>query len=81
MPRKSESGHVPRLFIATETASVTDPDEGSALPINKGVTVVDENDPIYKSFPNLFGPIKARSYGRKSEIEQATAAPGEKRGA
>ena len=72
MPRKSE----PRLYVATETASVPDPDEGTPVTLIAGHTIIDENDPLYRKFPDLFGPVQPRSYRR---VEQATAAPGEKR--
>ena len=73
MPRKSE----PRLYVARETASVPNPDEeGAHVTLLAGHTLVDENDPIYRKHPDLFGPVQPRSYRR---VEQATAAPGEKR--
>ena len=39
--------------------------------------LVAANDPAVKKWPHLFGPIEHINRG----IEQATAAPGEKRGA
>jgi len=40
------------------------------------------DDPIVKKFPALFGPVVVRrSVPETAPIEQATAAPGEKRGA
>ena len=41
-----------------------------------------EDDPIVKKHPTLFGPVVVRrSVPAAPVIEQATAAPGEKRGA
>ena len=74
MPRKSE----PRLFVAIETASVPDPDEGGGyITLVAGRTLVDENDPVYRKHPDLFGKLVPRRY---RGVEQATAAPGERRG-
>ena len=36
--------------------------------------------PIVKKYPKLFGPISFRFPMKGSKVEQATAAPGEKRG-
>ena len=44
--------------------------------------VVDGNDPILKKQPHNFAPLKVRAHlGKPSpgQVEQATAAPGEKR--
>jgi hypothetical protein len=39
------------------------------------------DDPIVKKYPTLFGPVVLRHSTAAPIIEQATAAPGEKRGA
>ena len=39
------------------------------------------DDPIVKKYPSLFGPVPIRQSVTGGHIEQATAAPGEKRGA
>jgi hypothetical protein len=39
------------------------------------------DDPIVKKHPEMFGPPALRRSGVEPRIEQATAAPGEKRGA
>lgn len=41
------------------------------------------DDPLVRKYPQLFRPITVRSSVRRTEplVEQATAAPGEKRGA
>jgi hypothetical protein len=38
------------------------------------------DDPIVKKYPTLFGPVAVRQSVAGGRIEQATAAPGEKRG-
>lgn len=40
-----------------------------------------ENDPIVKKYPDYFGAPKVRGLPVVASVEQATAAPGEKRGA
>jgi hypothetical protein len=44
--------------------------------------VVDGDDPAYKRVPEHFGPVEFKHRTAKAEkpVEQATAAPGEKRG-
>lgn len=71
MPRRSE----PRLFVAKTTGSVTDPDEGTPFALVAGRTILAEDDPVYRAFSDLFGPIEPTR-----RVEQATAAPGEQRG-
>lgn len=39
------------------------------------------DDPIVKKHPTLFGPVEVRRSVVEPRVEQATAAPGEKRGA
>lgn len=43
--------------------------------------LVQADDPAVKKFPHLFGELETRPRTRTSpDVEQATAAPGEKRG-
>jgi hypothetical protein len=51
--------------------------DGEAVEYHKG-EVVAGDDPAVRRWPESFGPLVVRS---RSVIEQATAAPGEKRGA
>ena len=37
------------------------------------------DDPAVRKWPELFGPVRVRN--QRPDVEQATAAPGEKRGA
>jgi hypothetical protein len=39
------------------------------------------DDPIVRKYPTLFGPVVVRVSVPGARVEQATAAPGEKRGA
>lgn len=39
------------------------------------------DDPLVKKHPSLFGPVTVKRSGPADRVEQATAAPGEKRGA
>ena len=43
-----------------------------------GITHVSADDPAYKAHPELFSAVADRA---RPTVEQATAAPGEKRGA
>ena len=52
--------------------------DGVELAFHKG-EVIDADDPALKAWPAHFAPLVARTHG--GGIEQATAAPGEKRGA
>ena len=56
--------------------------DGETLRITKG-ELFETNHPAVKKWPELFGPVTFPHPTRRSEpvIEQATAAPGEKRGA
>lgn len=71
MPAKT-STHVE----ATETFS-GDLD-GAPIVIRKEM-VISADDPVAKAFPQYFQPLSPRR--SRPEVEQATAAPGEKRGA
>ena len=42
--------------------------------------IVDGDDPAYKRVPEHFGPVEFKHRAAKPVVEQATAAPGEKRG-
>jgi hypothetical protein len=76
MPRKAEGAAGRRLFSARRgfIALVGD----STVTVSRG-DVVDEGDPILKGRAALFEEFvpKVRSY--PGQVEQATAAPGEKR--
>jgi len=50
--------------------------DGAEVEYHKGETV-DADDPAFKQWPSLFVPLVLREHRRG---EQATAAPGEKRG-
>ncbi len=72
MPQKSE----PDIYVATETFSADI--GGSPQMIYKGITRVRAGHPLLKGREALFAPVEnSVDY----EVEQATAAPGEKRGA
>jgi hypothetical protein len=56
--------------------------DGGGVEYRKG-EVVDVDDPALKRWPEYFEPLVVREHlrdGTKKEVEQATAAPGEKRG-
>ncbi len=61
------------IFVARETCT-TDID-GEVYTVRRGVTRVRGSHPLVKLNPHLFEPVDAHY-----DIEQATAAPGEKRG-
>jgi len=42
--------------------------------------IVDGDDPAYKRVPEHFGPVEFKHRKAEKPVEQATAAPGEKRG-
>lgn len=52
---------------------------GKALLIQPG-TIVDANDPAYLASPENFQPLELNVRNYPGRVEQATAAPGEKRG-
>lgn len=62
-------------FIATQSTIRTV--AGVEYSVSANVTVVDEEHPLYREHPELFVRAKHQS----AEVEQATRAPGEKRGA
>ncbi len=45
---------------------------------NDGETIVDEDHPAVKEYPERFIPVKEKK--ARPEVEEATAAPGHKRG-
>ena len=51
---------------------------GEEVEYHKG-EVVDAEDPAFRKWSHLFAPLVVRSY--RQGVEQATAGPGEKRGA
>jgi hypothetical protein len=55
--------------------------DGDGVAYRKG-EVIDGDDPALKRWPEYFEPLVVREHlrGGKKEVEQATAAPGEKRG-
>ena len=52
--------------------------DGDEVEYHKG-EVVEADDPAFRKWSHLFVPLVVRI--RKPDVEQATAAPGEKRGA
>jgi hypothetical protein len=63
----------PDIFIATDSASVEH--DGERVVIHRGVTRVRAGHQLLKDYPDLFEPLDVHF-----DVEQATAAPGEKRG-
>ena len=54
---------------------------GVAVAIHEGETI-DANHPLVQRYPEYFGPVVVMHRApRTPAVEQATAAPGEKRGA
>ena len=50
------------------------------LRVHKG-DLIEAGHPAVKKWPDLFGPVDVRFRAAEPRIEQATAAPGQKRGA
>ena len=46
----------------------------------RGGELFEAAHPVVKKYPKLFGPISFRFPMKKGKVEQATAAPGERRG-
>ena len=74
-----------RVVFAVADASVTDPSSGAPGMIRKG-THWSADDPVVKAHPDLFSddPRWGMAYSIEPEgwndpVEQATAAPGERR--
>ena len=75
MPARKTGGG--ELFVALRAfGSLT---AGSTFLIQPG-TVVDANDPVYKASPENFAPLDVKVRNYPGRVEQATSAPGEKRG-
>lgn len=55
---------------------VTRTSDGTLVTVTKGVTRVDETHELYRRFPTSW----RREGVQEPDVEQATAAPGEKRG-
>jgi len=65
------------LIVQAATAFIARVD-GQDVPVKKG-DLADADSAIAKKYPSLFVPVAVRFAGGR--VEQATAAPGEKRGA
>lgn len=61
------------IWVATETFFA----EGETSPIRKGETRVRDGHPLLKKYADYFEPADSNVH---FDVEQATAAPGEKRG-
>lgn len=59
-------------YIATETFEAI-LDGGERVTVVRGVDRVDEHHELYRRFPDHWAPVA------DNDVEQATAAPGEKR--
>jgi hypothetical protein len=73
-PRK----HPPRYYIATDTGVAVDAD-GVPHHFTKG-ELLPEGHPRLKFCRSYFEPVKEDYVISHGEVEQATAAPGERRG-
>ena len=63
------------IFVAKETGAVEF--DGAPVMVHKGITRVRQGHLLLKRHPEMFEPIDLSVH---YEVEQATAAPGEKRG-
>lgn len=54
--------------------------KGKSIQVVRGQNF-DDNHPAVLAFPTMFGLVEAIHHVEKATVEQATAAPGEKRGA
>ena len=61
-------------YVATQSTIRTV--AGVDYNVSAGATRVDESHPLYQTYPEIF----TRADDDPPEVEQATAAPGEKRG-
>ena len=68
----------PEPNILRATVSFIAAIDGIDVPVKAG-DLADASSAVAKKYPTLFGPAEVRFAGPR--IEQATAAPGEKRGA
>lgn len=66
-----------RLFVARRAFATALKGEGPII-VQPG-QLVEEGDPILKGREDLFGPFEANVRNYPGRVEQATAAPGEKR--
>lgn len=73
MPRTR--GQEADIYVAQETGAVEL--DGSPVMIYKGVTRVRAGHSLLRDHPTMFAPI---DLGVHYDVEQASAAPGEKRG-
>ncbi len=71
-PTRANKGDV---YVANESGSAEV--DGETLTFTKGVTRVRVGHPLLKGREHLFDPIEMTVH---YDVEQATAAPGEKRG-
>jgi hypothetical protein len=71
-------GDLPAVLMATTSFSSVL--RGVSVQVQQG-ELLEADDPIVRSFPQFFGPPKVRPRSGPPAVEQATAAPGEKRGA
>lgn len=67
-----------RYVFASASVSVRVPGETYPVPVRRGEVWYAE-DPFVKAHPDLFSDDPPRARGSEPEVEQATAAPGEKR--
>lgn len=73
---RTESEDTTVWLVANQSAVATYPD-GSDIALKENITRVRADSDAAKLWPALFKPLSTSYY----EVEQATAAPGEKRGA
>jgi hypothetical protein len=66
----------PRFVRPIEACTFDHDGEAVVLSPNQ---IIDADDPLVRARPHLFKPLEASR--QRPEVEQATAAPGEKRGA
>ena len=64
------------IYMVTTTFVITIEDRDIEYHVGE---IVDADDPAYKVVPEHFGPVEFK-HRRAKPVEQATAAPGEKRG-
>ena len=67
-----------RYVFAATSVSVRVPGQTYPVPVRRGEVWFAE-DPFVKAYPDLFSEHPPRARGTEPEVEQASAAPGEKR--
>jgi len=67
-----------KYYIATTSGSASI--DGKEYDFNMGITRVAADHPLVKACPLYFEPIDDGSRAVVPDVEQATAAPGERRG-